>query len=972
VVVEFLDIFSRFQRVHLNETPPPFVCRKFLFIHLSGFVAAGPLYWDTNGVTAGSSNTNTNNWNGTVWSTDSTGVTATTTYVADSDVFFSAGTNATGATTVLVTGTYSANSLNFQEGSITMSASGSASLSIGAGGITMAAGLHGSPNIGGSLGTIILSSSQTWTNSTTGTGTTRGMTLGSNTSTLRGAAGQNIVLGFAGTSTGTTTMNSQLVDGAGGTLSVIKAGSGALTLVRTNTFTGGVTLEAGTLNLNAVGSLGSGPFLVKGGTIGTGTANHTLNNSVQTWDGDFAFGGSNNLNLGSGPLTVTANRTIAINGTLTGASGPVFTVGSAINGSIGLTTTNATATSKGVSGILALTGVNTYSGGTTINGGVVRFADDGAVPDTGVIRIDNNGALSVSGVHTTLAGWLEDARLSTSSTGALALTADSAENFNPSAFAGLSLGAELGKTVNYSGTITPTAGGYFVGGGGGTIVFTNANAITGSNALTLGNGGSGTVLFNESNDYTGQTTVKAGSRIRVANAGALGASTGVTVVEAGGNISLEGGVVVVGEALTINATNATTSPSNYTSGLTNLSGNNEWTGNIVAALTGGNNARFSSDGGHILVSGNVSFSGTTTAQSLVLMGSITGSGTISGVISGNTPGTPIIKNGASTWTLSGINTFTGGVRVDDGVLVVSKIGSSAEAGNLGKSDASIGFGEGTATGTLRYTGTGETSARAISLRATGTTSTGGGIIEQAGTGELAFTGAVGNAGTAVKTLGLTGSSSGTGKLSGPITGAINILKTGTGTWEISNTSTATPNTFTGTTTVTAGTLVATGGLNSTTAVNVNGGTLRLGNDQVVKDDAPISLGGGVVQIAGFTETFGALTLAAGASVLDLSGGDSLVTFGPSSALAWAGNLSITGWSGALEGGGPEVVTFTGGLTSPQIGQVTFDNPLGLAPGIYSSKLVGMELVPDALIPEPSSILLVMAASVGTAFRRRRI
>ncbi|MBX3741492.1 MAG: autotransporter-associated beta strand repeat-containing protein [Akkermansiaceae bacterium] len=933
---------------------------------LGGHLFAQTLYWDTNGTTAGSANlTSGNNIWGTnnLWSTSSAGTAATGAYVQNSDVVISAGTNATGNNTVRVTGTQAANSITFEEGVVTMSAvtGSSVALSIGAGGITMANGLNGTVTIGGSLGTITLSASQTWTNNTTSTA--RALTLGNGTaaSRLTGSAttGNKTTLTFAGGSTGTTTLNSIIEDGGnGGTLEIVKGGSGTLVLSYANTFSGGLTLNAGTLLLNSATAVGSSVLTLKGGTVGTSASGGmTLSNPVQVWDGNFSVGGSTDLNMGTGAVTLTANRSVAIAGT----NASTVTVGGDIGGAFRLTTTNASG--SGITSILNLDGNNTYSGGTTVNGGVLRFADAAAIPATGTITMGQNGALSVSGVHSTLAGWIGEAKLATTSVGALALTADSNEAFNPTGFNGLSLGAEVGKTVVYTGTITASTGGYFVGGGGGNIEFSNQNTFTGASALTVGNGGSGTTILSNSNDYAGSTTVRAGVALVLRNGGALGGTAAGTNVSGGGSVQLDN-VSVLGEALTLNGTGATASAANITDGLRSLSGSNVWSGDVNVVTGASQNVRMGVVGGELLVSGKVALSGNAGA-SLVLTGAA-GTGTISGVISGTALDTPIIKNGNGTWVLSGENTFTGAIRMDAGVLSVDTIGSAAVAGNLGKSDGTLGFGENTTTGTLRYTGTGETSARPISLRAS---TTGGGVIEQAGSGELEFSGTVGNVNTTMKTLTLTGSTSGSGKLSGAITGTIGIVKAGTGSWEISNSSTVTPNTFTGAITVNDGKLIGSGGLNSTTAVNLNGGTFVLGADNVVNSAAGVTMAGGALEMAGFSNSFGALALSVGASLLNLSGGESVVTFGPSIALAWTGSLSILGWSSA---GGTERVDFTGGLTTDQLAAITFDNPDGFAPGTYTSKLVGIEVVPDALIPEPSAAILAAAGSVVVAFRRRRI
>ncbi len=796
----------------------------------------------------------------------------------------------------------------------------------------------------------------------------------SNTRTLRlsgdittDVSGTRLISVTGVSATANVRLSGAMTDGAG-SLSISKVGANILTIDgASNTYSGGVTLSAGTLYLNSESALGNGALTISGaGTLGSTVATTLSAVNAQQWNSDFTFGGSANLNMGLGGVALSGNRIVTLAGTLTAGVGPVITIGGAVTGSASLTTVNSgttPTTAAGVTTVLNLAGTNTYNGGTNVNGGVVRFDTAAAIPTTGMITVGSFGALSVSGAHETLASWLGESRLDIASSGALALVADSSENFVPGAFTNLSLGSQVGSTVVYTGTITPSAAGYLIGGGGGSIEFSNTNAFTGAGGVTVGNGGSGTVIISNSNNYGGTTTVKRGALLSVTHAGALGTTIGSTVVESGGGVRLNGGVTVTGEALTIHGTTSATGANNVLEGLSSGSGNNTWTGNISAVTSSGNNVRFGAIGGDLQITGNVALSGHSGA-SLVLTGA-SGTGTISGTISGTALNTPIIKNGDSTWTLTGANTFTGIVRMDDGVLSVATIGSTAVAGNLGKSNSTLGFGESSNTGTLRYTGTGEVSTRPISFRSA--SGSGGGVIEQTGSGELEFSGVVGNTISTMRTLTLSGSSTGAGKLSGVISGAINIGKTGTGTWTLSGV-----NTYTGATTVSGGTLIASGKLNSTTGVTVNGGTFALGASTVVNDAATVTLGGtnggGTLRMAGFSDSFGALTLAAGASVLDLSGGDSVTTFTLTSATAWTGSLSILGWASAS---GAERVEFTLGLTTDRLAAITFDNPVGFEPGIYTSKLVGIEVMPDVLIPEPSSVLLLAAGAVTAGFRRRR-
>ena len=216
-----------------------------------------------------------------------------------------------------------------------------------------------------------------------------------------------------------------------------------------------------------------------------------------------------------------------------------------------------------------------------------------------------------------------------------------------------------------------------------------------------------------------------------------------------------------------------------------------------------------------------------------------------------------------------------------------------------------------------------------------------------------------------------------------------VLKTGAGTTTLS-----TANTFTGTTTVSAGTLEAgvASALGSTSGITVNtGGTLLLGGSgNRVNDTAAITLAGGTFNTAGLSETVGALTLTA-SSIIDFAAGASVLTFGDSTAASWGTNrLSIYNWSGnPFTGAGSDQLRFLGnGLTAAQLAQIDFysgttlETKLSITPTFTANGFVGSfgEVVP---VPEPSSVFLAMgllgmaclreekmARSLASATRRR--
>jgi hypothetical protein len=117
---------------------------------------------------------------------------------------------------------------------------------------------------------------------------------------------------------------------------------------------------------------------------------------------------------------------------------------------------------------------------------------------------------------------------------------------------------------------------------------------------------------------------------------------------------------------------------------------------------------------------------------------------------------------------------------------------------------------------------------------------------------------------------------------------------------------------------------------------------------------------------------GTLTLN-GDATIDLGTGASILRLANSASALWApAALTIAGWSGSVDGLGQDEVFFgtnANGLTALQLSQIRFLDPLGFAPGIYGAKLLPTgELV---VIPEPSSLTLLLAGAAGLMVRRRR-
>src|SRR5947207_15117911 len=95
----------------------------------AGAARAADIYWDINGTTAGATNDGggvaSGTWNGTNtnWTTDATGASATQAFVTGDNVSFSAGTNATGASAISVSGTQTVGNFTVEEGTVVISGS---------------------------------------------------------------------------------------------------------------------------------------------------------------------------------------------------------------------------------------------------------------------------------------------------------------------------------------------------------------------------------------------------------------------------------------------------------------------------------------------------------------------------------------------------------------------------------------------------------------------------------------------------------------------------------------------------------------------------------------------------------------------------------------------------------------------------------------------------------------------------------
>ncbi|EDT1953421.1 fibronectin-binding autotransporter adhesin ShdA, partial [Salmonella enterica subsp. enterica serovar Alachua] len=175
-----------------------------------------------------------------------------------------------------------------------------------------------------------------------------------------------------------------------GSGSLVKTGTGELTLSGDNSYSGGTTISGGTLTADHADSLGSGDIANSGVLqVGEGELKNTLFGSgslVKTGTGELTLSGDNSY---SGTTTITDGTLIAASVNALGSgdidNSGVLQVG---EGELKNTLFGSGSLVKTGTGELTLSGDNTYSGGTTITGGTLIAASVNAL---GSGDIDNSG-----------------------------------------------------------------------------------------------------------------------------------------------------------------------------------------------------------------------------------------------------------------------------------------------------------------------------------------------------------------------------------------------------------------------------------------------------------------------------------------------------------------------------------------------------------------------------------------------------
>ncbi|WP_147432362.1 beta strand repeat-containing protein [Pararobbsia silviterrae] len=690
-----------------------------------------------------------------------------------------------------------------------------------------------------------------------------------------------------------------------------------VTLSGVDTYTGGTTIEEGTLAIGAGGSLAA-----------TGAV--SLADSGAIFD----------ISAATTPQTIGALS--GVGGAAINLGANTLTFGDATNQTLGSTISGTGALVKDGTGVETLTGANTYTGGTSIDAGKLAIGAGGSLAATGAVNLADSGAtfdISAAGATQTI-GALSGVAGTTVALGANTLSFGDATNQTlASTISGTGgidkdgAGVETLTGANtYTGGTTINAGKLAIGAGGslaatgavnlaasgasfdisaasaaqtigalsgvagsavalgantltfgGTANQTLASMISGTGALVKD--GTGIETLTSTNTYSGGTTLNAGG-IVINNGSALGTGA-VTVnntvtldsaaaVTLTNNFTLNGSVTVLGSnALTLNgvltgagsltkdgaATLTLNGTNTYTGGTTIDAGTLALGANASLAATGivyvATGATFDlSAGGGQQVFGTLEGGGTVDLGSNLLTLGSTLDATYTGVM-GGTGG--ILKVGTGTETMAGANTYTGGTFISAGTIAIGASGSLAATGAVDLESAGSGF---------------DISA-AATLQTIGGLSGVAGSKVTLGANSLSF----GDAGSEV--------------LGSTISGTGGLIKQGSGTETLTGVST-----FTGTTLINAGTLALSGS-----------GSLSASSDVMLAN------AGTALDVSGTTSmaSIGALSGVAGSSV---SLGAAGLTLGSANDATFAG--AISGGGGIVkEGTGTETLTsantFTGGV-----------------------------------------------------------
>ncbi|EBS4934409.1 fibronectin-binding autotransporter adhesin ShdA [Salmonella enterica subsp. enterica serovar Goverdhan] len=454
-----------------------------------------------------------------------------------------------------------------------------------------------------------------------------------------------------------------------GSGSLVKTGTGELTLSGDNDYSGGTTISSGTLTADHADSLGTGAVANSGVLqVGEGELENTLSGSgslVKTGTGELTLSGNNTY---SGGTTITGGTLTADHadslGTGTIANNGVLQVG---EGELENTLFGSGSLVKTGTGELTLSGDNTYSGGTTITGGTLT-ADHADSLGTGAIA--NSGVLQVGEgeLENTLSG---SGSLVKTGTGELTLSGDN----------------------SYSGATTITDG---------TLIAANVNALGSGNIDN-----SGTLMLDAEGEFNlANVTTQSGATTELAKGTTLNVDSltqqadstlNIDLSKANGESAITADSVTLGGTLNISGIGSVTdswTPEAYT--YTLIDSDSAITSdfdNLTVAGMNREDVDFLTIDGKVDEADNTNYdltaslswyadrdNATTDAHGTFTLsdpdGSFNVAATLTDVDDTLDPGSrwdgkSLTKEGAGTLILSGDNDYSGGTTINEGTLVAA-------------------------------------------------------------------------------------------------------------------------------------------------------------------------------------------------------------------------------------------------------------------------------------------------------------
>ena len=624
----------------------------------------------------------------------------------------------------------------------------------------------------------------------------------------------------------TNTTFSGVISGAGS----LTLTSGEITLTGVNTLTGAVTISSDTLHLSGAGSIANASAVVVYGTLDAVNANSAVFQSLT---------GSGTVNLGANDLVLT-NASGAFTGAITTTGKLVLNGGTEYIG--------------GVS--------NTFGGGVTINAGTLQVGGSSTdiaigynVLNNGALTFYNTYGLTMSGVVSgtgVLNKWGSGIATVTTAqtyTGATVISAGTLKLTGTGSIAnssGVEVDSIFDLTESTNATVTGISGIGTVRLGTQSLTLTNgtgdfSGTITGTGGLTITGG---TQSLSGTNTYTGATTVTGGNLLLVS-----GSSLKSAVTLNGGNIQLAPGVTANGNATITSLASTAANPGTVSLGANTL---------VLSAAAGEFKGVISGAGGLTITGGTETLSGasTYTGTTTVSAGTLVLTGSLSS-------GTKLAING--TFDATGATnpqtyvslTGSGAIKLGTNALTLNTTTATAFSGVLSGSAGLTVSGTGTQilSGTNTYTG-------GTTVNSGATLQLGNGVSAGSIVGDILDNGTV-------RFYRLDSY-----KFIGVISGTGAVVQGGIGTTILTG-----DNTYTGGTTISAGTLQigdgtsANGSITGNITDNATLAFARTGSTDisaVISGSGDVVVKNGTIRLTGVSTYTGNTTIASGAE-LDLVG-----------------------------------------------------------------------------------------------------